>query len=511
MFERVQQSSVHGTETSTFRVRIGQRSWVTVCNLYCPPSRSHSGSPSQLDLDKVPSSPETIIFGDFNAHDPLWDHRQPKDSRGEALLDWTFERDMNILNDGSHTRLNTRSSPLTSPPPPPSHTKPPPPANQNKTEGKSSPDITIAGSKWSSKCSWFTVEGIGSSDHLPICINIGIKVSHGSVFKGQVSWKSSGVDWKQFTDGLDSAMETQGEPPADATVQSMIADFHSAMIEVAKRTVGTIKPGRRTRSWETPAVRAAIRKRNRLRHAVKSHRKEWLEACREAQEAITEAKTDAWRQVLEECTQSTDDKKLWRVIKNLNGTPESNSPNEAMNHGGRLITSDKRKADIFAIHYANVSDLGMSKCDRDENRQLKAYIRKVDTRDPGTPDFTMSELRNGISKMKSRGAPGPDNIPPTFLKHLGPRASSRLLRIFNVSLRNSEVPQMWRNATIIPLLKSGKSPSELASYRPISLTSCIMKLLERMISENLPGGSRTISSVLPGQTGVRKSSSPAAS
>ena len=36
---------------------------------------------------------------------------------------------------------------------------------------------------------------------------------------------------------------------------------------------------------------------------------------------------------------------------------------------------------------------------------------------------------------------------------------------------------MWRKAVIIPLLKVGKSASELASYRPIILTSCIVKLL----------------------------------
>ena len=133
----------------------------------------------------------------------------------------------------------------------------------------------------------------------------------------------------------------------------------------------------------------------------------------------------------------------------------------------------------------------MSKCDRDENRQLKSLMWKIkgeaptDTPVKAEPDFTIAELKHAISRMKSRGAPGPDNIPPLFLKHLGSRALDWLLHIFNVSLRNAEIPQVWRNAIIIPLLKSGKSPSELASYRPISLTSCIMKLLERMISERL--------------------------
>ena len=87
--------------------------------------------------------------------------------------------------------------------------------------------------------------------------------------------------------------------------------------------------------------------------------------------------------------------------------------------------------------------------------------------------------------MKSKGAPGPDNIPPTFLKHLGPRAFHWLLLICNKSLRSGVIPQMWRNAVIIPILKAGKSPAHLTSFRPISLTSCIMKLLERMLCERL--------------------------
>ena len=44
---------------------------------------------------------------------------------------------------------------------------------------------------------------------------------------------------------------------------------------------------------------------------------------------------------------------------------------------------------------------------------------------------------------------------------------------------------MWINAVIIPILKAGKSPAHLSSFRPISLTSCVMKLLERMFSERL--------------------------
>ena len=84
-----------------------------------------------------------------------------------------------------------------------------------------------------------------------------------------------------------------------------------------------------------------------------------------------------------------------------------------------------------------------------------------------------------------KGAAGPDDVPPIFLKTLGPIAKIELLAIFNASFKRAIAPQMWRNAIIIPLLKLGKPASDLASFRPISLTSCIAKLLEKMIAERL--------------------------
>ena len=83
--------------------------------------------------------------------------------------------------------------------------------------------------------------------------------------------------------------------------------------------------------------------------------------------------------------------------------------------------------------------------------------------------------------MKTNGAPGADDIPPSFLKNLGSLASRELLNILNTSFRTGTVPRIWRHAIIIPLLKVGKPSTQLSSYRPISLTSCVVKILESMI------------------------------
>ena len=47
------------------------------------------------------------------------------------------------------------------------------------------------------------------------------------------------------------------------------------------------------------------------------------------------------------------------------------------------------------------------------------------------------------------------------------------------------MPVNWRRAVIIALLKDGKDPKDITSYRPISLVSCMSKLLEKIIENRL--------------------------
>ena len=116
----------------------------------------------------------------------------------------------------------------------------------------------------------------------------------------------------------------------------------------------------------------------------------------------------------------------------------------------------------------------------------------------------MAELKRAIKKMKRKGAAGPDEIPPSFIKELGPIALQELLNIFNLCLETSFCPQIWRLAHIIPLLKAGKPASNLASYRPISLTSCLGKVLEKIINDRLYYLAESQGWFHPAQAGFKK-------
>ena len=469
VFERMGGSSVGGTELSTFRIKMGKRKWIVIGNVYCPPSRAHI-APIELKFDNFPTTQNTIIMGDFNAHCEAWDEYQPQDIRGDALLDWVSENDFNIMNNGSFTRSN-RSTNTQSP------------SSVPPSQGKSAPDVTVCGRAWRNKYTWRTVDAIGSSDHLPIAITINDEIVQHSIFKGEPRWKSKGVDWTLFTNEMERSADI--EMPTINNVNLMSAEFHHALMKAAKLHVGTMRPGRGTKSWETPEVREAIRLRNNLRKHIATRRADWMEACKMTRQVINDAKTNAWRKVLEDSTNCGDDSKMWKTIKSLNENPDNNSPNEAMAYQGRLVTSNKRKANIFANHYSGISRLNLSKENRSETRSLKERLKLARSNNILAQPFTLSELKSAIQRMKSQGAAGPDKVPPNFLKHLGPKALRKLLDLYNLSLSTSTTPQSWRDAVIIPILKANKPPSELTSFRPISLTSCIAKLMERMLSERL--------------------------
>ena len=72
-----------------------------------------------------------------------------------------------------------------------------------------------------------------------------------------------------------------------------------------------------------------------------------------------------------------------------------------------------------------------------------------------------------------------------MLKHLPESSLKALLGIFNHIWTTGDFPEDWRLATVIPIPKPGKDHAEPTNYRPIALTSCLCKTLERMINKRL--------------------------
>ena len=99
-------------------------------------------------------------------------------------------------------------------------------------------------------------------------------------------------------------------------------------------------------------------------------------------------------------------------------------------------------------------------------------------------DFNLDELVEAI-QLSHDSATGPDEIHYQMLKHLPENSLETLLNILNYIWTNGKFPEDWTYATIIPIPKPGKDAAEPDDYRPIALTSCLCKTLERMINKRL--------------------------
>ncbi|KAI3376636.1 hypothetical protein L3Q82_017070, partial [Scortum barcoo] len=97
-----------------------------------------------------------------------------------------------------------------------------------------------------------------------------------------------------------------------------------------------------------------------------------------------------------------------------------------------------------------------------------------------SPLITTDQVRGQLRKLRPpRKAAGPDKVCPRLLKTCAAELGEPLQRIFNLSLQIGRVPTLWKTSRIVPVPKKNR-PSELNDFRPVALTSHLMKTLERL-------------------------------
>ena len=90
-------------------------------------------------------------------------------------------------------------------------------------------------------------------------------------------------------------------------------------------------------------------------------------------------------------------------------------------------------------------------------------------------------MYEALRKLNARKAAGPDGLPGRLIGEFACELSIPVTDIFNSSLREGVVPQVWKDATIAPIPK--ESPATISKLRPISLTSLLAKVCEGFVSK----------------------------
>ena len=124
-------------------------------------------------------------------------------------------------------------------------------------------------------------------------------------------------------------------------------------------------------------------------------------------------------------------------------------------------------------------------------------ITKFNDDDAVLPDFqdrcenilsqvivTEQEVIDMLCTLNANKAVGPDIISNRMLVSVKEEISKPLCSLFNKSLREKVFPSDWKIAHVIPLFKNGDK-SLLSNYIPISLLSCVSKVLEKIIFKHV--------------------------
>ncbi len=87
------------------------------------------------------------------------------------------------------------------------------------------------------------------------------------------------------------------------------------------------------------------------------------------------------------------------------------------------------------------------------------------------------EVRRELRRVNIRKAAGPDGITGRILRSCADQLAGLFTSIFNESLATSVIPTSFKKSVIIPVPKNSK-PSCLNDYRPVALTSTVMRFWE---------------------------------
>ena len=213
------------------------------------------------------------------------------------------------------------------------------------------------------------------------------------------------------------------------------------------------------------------------------------------------AKKASWTKYCSSITSDTPISTLWKKIKQLQN-PYQRRTQPFIQPDSTIISDSPSKANALASHYESVLSAPVPSPYPKFIILPLAVALSEDTYSPLNSPFQLHELECCLHSLRNTSS-GTDRVHNQHLAHLPQEFRMWLLEIFNQSLGTGTVPESWKEALIIPIAKPGKPLTRTSSYRPISLLSCVGKLMEAMVNKRLTFSLEQKQALRPSQGGFR--------
>nr|VZI28302.1 unnamed protein product [Spirometra erinaceieuropaei] len=236
------------------------------------------------------------------------------------------------------------------------------------------------------------------------------------------------------------------------------------------------------------AIRNLLAEKNRLHKAYVDHPTEENKAAfyrsrRQLQQRLREMQ-DAWTARKVEEIQGYADRNEWKnffsAIKAVYGPPTKGTAPLLSADGSTLLTEKTQILQRWAEHFRGVLNRPSAISDAAIER-LPQVETNVDLDLPPS----LQETIRAVQQLSSGKAPGSDAIPAEVYKHGGPQLMDHLTALFQEMWRQGEVPQDFKDTTIVHLYKRKGNRQVCDNHRGISLLNIAGKSFARILLNSL--------------------------
>ena len=319
---------------------------------------------------------------------------------------------------------------------------------------------------------------ICNCDHSVVASNILFRRKKDSSYNRFI-WEYKKADFDLFRESLTQA--DWDNCFTSENVDLCCDNWTKLFIHVAKETIPgksiTVRP--LDLPWFNSSLRCTRRKVHRAYNKAKDHKYDvhfwnsYTTIRNQYQEQLKTAETNYNNKLGVSLKNATKKNKAWwRTVKYfLNRNQSSAIP--SLFHDNCHITDNLSKAEIFNKFFLDQSNIDTSRARAPPAlNQPEVFL--------GSIRINREEVLDILKSLDVTKATGPDGVSAILLREGAPSICDSLTRLFNLSLQQEVFPSSWKQAHVTPLHKKGDT-NLCNNYRPISLLSCVGKVMEKVV------------------------------
>ena len=293
---------------------------------------------------------------------------------------------------------------------------------------------------------------------------------------------------------------------ASKNIEQMCSSFTNILLEaenkwipkVRKRVNGTTNP-----QWMTNEIKLLINRKKKAYTIYKRSKSDedfnrYVAVKRHCEKQIRKSKRNLEISISQQA--KTNPKKFYQYIRSKKTIKDQIGPIKDVNN--ELVSDCKNMTKILNTFFQSVfirEDISSLPNIDSVPLRFSNEMLKID-------EINENDIARHLKNLDPNKSTGVDLVSSRLLRECQEELILPLKLLFNKSMQEGIVPSLWKCANVTPIFKKGNK-CEAGNYRPISLTSVVIKILERIIKDKITSFLDRHKLIIDSQHGFRNSRS----